>query len=306
MASPTLAAEAPRWRRAGAEVGTGRTKYLLVAPAIFILLLLGLFPFFYSIVVSFQKLSLLDQYTDFQGLINYARMLKDPRLWYAALHTLAFTVIALPLELVLGLFLAQHFLRERPGKRIFIALLIIPSVISPMVAGSMWKLMFDDRYGPINQLIGWVLGKHHTILWTATPEWAYPAIIICDIWEWTPFMFVILLAALANVDREQQDAAAIDGATAWQTFWKVTVPAIRPVVMIALLIRGIDLIRIFDIVWSLTRGGPGNVTETLTMYMYVRGFQEFETSYTGAMVVVLLILLGIVLTLALRRMEVQR
>ncbi|MBX6320350.1 MAG: sugar ABC transporter permease [Rhodospirillaceae bacterium] len=306
MAARALAAAGPPWRRSGAQAGTARTKYLLVGPAIFILLLLGLFPFFYSIVVSFQKLSLLDQYRDFQGFINYARMLKDPRLWYAALHTFAITAVALPLELALGLLLAQHFLRERPLKRLFIALLIIPSVISPMVAGSMWRLMFDDRYGPINQLIGWVLGRHHSILWTATPEWAYPAIVICDVWEWTPFMFVILLAALANVDREQQDAAAIDGATAWQTFWNVTVPAIRPVMMIALLIRGLDLIRIFDIVWQLTRGGPGNATETLTMYMYTRGFQEFETSYTGAMVVVLLILLSVALTLALRRMEIQR
>jgi multiple sugar transport system permease protein len=292
--------------RAAGVVGTGGFNYLLIAPAVFILLAFGLLPFLYSVIVSFQKLSLLDQYTDFQGLLNYRRLLQDQRLWNAVLHTAVITAVALPVQLLLGLLLAHHFLDERPFKRLFVALLIIPSVISPMVAGSMWRLMFDDRYGPINQMTGWVLGEHVSILWTIQAAWAYPAIIICDVWEWTPFMFIILLAALSNVDSEQLDAAAIDGANAWQMFRYVSLPAIWPVMMIALLIRGLDLIRLFDIVWQLTRGGPGNATETISIYMFVRGFQEFETSYTGAMVVVLLLLFTVVLVAALRRMEIAR
>lgn len=283
-----------------------RFKYLLIAPAVFVLLLMGLFPFLYAVVVSFQKLSLLDQYTSFQGLLNYQRLLGDTRLWNAVLHTAIITAVALPLQLGLGLLLAHHFLAERPLKRLFVALLIIPAVISPMVAGSMWRLMFDDRYGPINQIIGWIVGEHVSILWTIQAAWAYPAIIICDVWQWTPFMFIILLAALGNVDTEQLDAAALDGAGAWQTFRYVTLPAIWPVMMIALLIRALDLVRLFDIVWQLTRGGPGSATETISIYMYVRGFQEFETSYTGAMVVVLLVLLSAILIIALRRMEIAR
>jgi multiple sugar transport system permease protein len=307
MATRTAAvtAAAPVTRPFGA-VGAGGFKYLLIAPAVFILLAYGLFPFLYSVVVSFQKLSLLDQYTDFQGLLNYRRLLQDQRLWNAVLHTALITAVALPVQLLLGLLLAHHFLDERPMKRLFVALLIIPSVISPMVAGSMWRLMFDDRYGPINQMIGWVLGEHVSILWTIQAAWAYPAIIICDVWEWTPFMFIILLAALSNVDREQLDAAAIDGANTWQMFRYVSLPAIWPVMMIALLIRGLDLIRLFDIVWQLTRGGPGNATETISIYMFVRGFQEFETSYTGAMVVILILLFTVVLVAALRRMEIAR
>jgi multiple sugar transport system permease protein len=307
MATPAAAVTtvAPMARTTGA-VGTGSFKYLLIAPAVFILLAFGLFPFLYAVVVSFQKLSLLDQYTAFQGLLNYRRLFQDQRLWSAVLHTVAITAVALPLQLLLGLLLAHHFLHERPFKRLFVALLITPSVISPMVAGSMWRLMFDDRYGPINQMIGWVLGEHVSILWTIQAAWAYPAIIICDVWEWTPFMFIILLAALSNVDREQLDAAAIDGANAWQMFRYVSLPAIWPVMMIALLIRGLDLIRLFDIVWQLTRGGPGNATETISIYMFVRGFQEFETSYTGAMVVMLLLLFTATLVAALRRMEIAR
>ena len=305
----TRAAEAtatvPPVRQPGG-LGAGGFKYALIAPAVFILLAFGLFPFLYAVVVSFQKLSLLDQYTSFQGFLNYARLFQDQRLWNAVLHTLAITAVALPLQLVLGLLLAHHFLDERPFKRLFVALLIIPSVISPMVAGSMWRLMFDDRYGPINQIIGWIVGEHVSILWTIQAAWAYPAIIVCDVWEWTPFMFIILLAALSNVDSEQLDAASIDGANAWQSFRYVSLPAIWPVMMIALLIRGLDLIRLFDIVWQLTRGGPGSVTETISIYMFVRGFQEFETSYTGAMVVVLLVLFTVALVVALRRMEIAR
>jgi multiple sugar transport system permease protein len=306
MATRAAAVTTAPMARTGGAVGTGGFKYLLIVPAVFILLAFGLFPFLYSVVVSFQKLSLLDQYTDFQGLLNYRRLLQDQRLWNAVLHTAVITAVALPVQLLLGLLLAHHFLEERPMKRLFVALLIIPSVISPMVAGSMWRLMFDDRYGPINQMIGWVLGEHVSILWTIQAAWAYPAIIICDVWEWTPFMFIILLAALANVDREQLDAAAIDGANAWQMFRYVSLPAIWPVMMIALLIRGLDLIRLFDIVWQLTRGGPGNATETISIYMFVRGFQEFETSYTGAMVVVLILLFTALLVAALRRMEIAR
>jgi multiple sugar transport system permease protein len=307
MATPAAAVTtaAPTLRRGGA-IGAGGFKYLLIAPAVFVLLAFGLFPFLYSVVVSFQKLSLLDQYTSFQGFLNYQRLFHDQRLWDAVLHTLAITAVALPLQLVLGLLLAHHFLAERPLKRLFVALLIIPSVISPMVAGSMWRLMFDDRYGPINQMIGWVLGEHVSILWTIQAVWAYPAIIVCDVWEWTPFMFIILLAALSNVDSEQLDAAAIDGANAWQSFRYVSLPAIWPVMMIALLIRGLDLIRLFDIVWQLTRGGPGSATETISIYMFVRGFQEFETSYTGAMVVVLLVLFTVALVVSLKRIEIAR
>ncbi len=286
--------------------GDARLKYALAAPAIFILLLMGIFPLLYSVVVSFQRLTLSDQITEFQGALNYARLAADNRFWLALLHTAIITAVALPIQLVLGFLMAQHFLRERPFTRVFIALLVIPSVISPMVAGSMWRLMLDDRYGPVNQIIGWITGQRASLLWTLDTTLVYPAIIVCDVWQWTPFMFIILLAALSNVDREQLDAAAIDGASAWRAFLHVTLPSIWPVMAIALLIRGMDLIRIFDIVWQLTRGGPGNFTETVSIFAYIAGFQQFDTSYVGAVVVILVILLSAVLITALKRMEIAR
>ncbi|HMN85820.1 MAG TPA: sugar ABC transporter permease [Bauldia sp.] len=292
---------------ASGQAGDSRLfRYALIAPATFIMVLMSLAPFVYVLVVSFQNVSLSNPDTSFSGLVNYARVFSDTRLWSAVLHTLVITAVALPVELGLGLLLAFHFLDDRPLKRLFVALLIIPSVISPMVGGSMWRLMFDDRYGPINQVIGIIAGHRVSILWTIDVAWAYPAIIIADVWQWTPFMFIILMAALANVDREQLDAAEIDGASRWRTFREVTLPAIWPVMMIALLIRGLDLVRVFDIVWQLTRGGPGNATETVSIYAYVRGFQEFDTSYVAAVVVLLAILFSALLVAALKRMEITR
>ena len=286
--------------------GDRRFKYGVIAPAIFVLLMVGLFPVLYSAVVSFQNLTMLETDTSWYGFTHYERLFRDSRLWGSILHTAIITVIALPLELIFGLIMAQLFLEKMPGKQVFVALLHIPTIVSPIVAGSMWRLMFDVRFGPINQIIGWFTGEQVYILWTVTPEWVFPAIIIAEVWEWTPFMFLILLAALSNVNRDLVEAAEIDGASFWQTFFNISLPAIWPVMIIALIIRALDLVRPFDIVWQISRGGPGNVSETLSIYMYLRGFQQFDTSYTGTMVFLVVLLLSAIVIYALRKVEITR
>lgn len=281
-------------------------KKLLVAPSIFLLLLVGVFPLLYLIMVSFQGITMTENNTDFVGLQNYAYLAKDKRMWLALGHTMIFLVIALPIELLLGLAMAQLFLDKLPGRQIFIALLVLPVVISPIVAGATWSLMFDNRFGPINQIIGWIVGKEMVLLWTFNPHLVYPAILVAEIWQWTPFMFLLLLAALANVDKSQLEAAAIDGAGYWRTFRQIVLPSIWPVMAIALLIRALDLFRLFDIVWALTQGGPGTMTETISMFTYVQGFRQFETSYTAAVALLIIVLLSIVLMWALRRVELSR
>jgi multiple sugar transport system permease protein len=216
------------------------------------------------------------------------------------------TVIALPLELVLGLLMAQLFLERMPGRQIFVSLLVLPTVISPIVAGATWRLMFDNRYGPINQIIGWFAGEPMTILWTVNSNLVYPSIFICEVWQWTPFMFLILLAALSNVDKSLTEAAEIDGAGYWRTFFKIVLPSIWPVMAIAILIRGLDLVRIFDVIWALTQGGPGTMTESISVYTYVQGFQQFETSYTAAIAFLVIALLTVIVTWAIRRMGLAK
>jgi multiple sugar transport system permease protein len=281
-------------------------KYWLIAPAIFLLLLVGLFPLIYSLIISFQHLTMTENDTSFVGLRNYAHLFQDARLWQSLLHTAIITVIALPLELVFGMLMAQLFLEHMPGRQIFVSLLMLPTIISPIVAGATWRLLLDNRYGPVNQVIGWFVGHPMTLLWNVNPHLVYPAIIFCEIWQWTPFMFLILLAALSNVDKSLTEAAEIDGAGAWRIFWKIVLPAIWPVMAIALLIRGLDLVRIFDIIWSLTAGGPGTLTETISIYTYVQGFTQFESSYTAAIAFLVIVILTVIVTWAIRRMGLAK
>jgi multiple sugar transport system permease protein len=281
-------------------------KHLLVAPSIFVLLLLGIFPLVYLIVVSFQGITMMETDTAFVGARNFVHLLHDQRLWDALIHTLIFIAIALPVELILGLGMAQLFLDRLPGRQVFIALLVLPVVVSPIVSGATWSLMFDVRFGPITQILSWISGQDVALLWTINPTLVYPSIIIAEVWQWTPFMFLLLLAALANVDKSHLEAAAIDGASHWRIFFKIVLPAIWPVMAIAILIRGLDLFRLFDIVWALTRGGPGTMTETISIFTYVKGFQQFETSYTAAIALLIIVLLSIVVLAALRRVELAR
>lgn len=281
-------------------------KYLIVAPAILVLLLVGLFPLIYSLIVSFQGIGMIEQDTSFQGLLNYRALFHDARLWQSLAHTLIFTAVALPIELVLGLLLAHLFLERMPGRAVFIALLTLPTMISPIVSGATWRLLFDHHFGPINQIIAWFAGHQVPIIWIVNPNTVYPAILICEIWQWTPFMFLILLAALSNVDKSLLEAAELDGAPYLTVFRRIVLPAIWPVMSVALLIRGLDLMRLFDIVWALTRGGPGTMTETVSIYTYVQGFEQFEISYTAAIAFLVIILLTAVVMWLLKRMEIAR
>jgi multiple sugar transport system permease protein len=281
-------------------------RYGLVAPSIFVLLLIGIFPLVYLLMVSFQNITMTDMDTSFQGLLNYRLMIGDARMWQALLHTLIFTAAALPIELVLGLAMAQLFIDRIPGRQVFVALLVLPVVISPIVAGATWSLMFDNRFGPINQILGWIAGEPVTLLWTINPALVYPAILVAEVWQWTPFMFLLLLAALSGVDKSQLEAASIDGAGYWRTFFRVVLPAIWPVMAIAILIRALDLFRLFDVVWALTKGGPGTMTETISIFTYVKGFQQFDTSFTAAVALMIIVLLTILLTLALKRVQLTR
>jgi len=293
-------------RRRKANFAERHFDRLLVAPAITVLLLIGVFPLVYLLMVSFQQITMSEENRAFAGLLNYSRLFTDTRFWESVLHTLFIGAIALPLELLLGLAMAQLLLDKLPGRQVFVALLVLPTVISPIVSGATWALLFDNRFGPINQMIGWVVGHPVTILWTVKPDLVYPAILLCEVWQWTPFMFLLLLAALSNVDKSQLEAAAIDGAGFWRTFFRIVLPAIRPVLAIAILIRALDLFRVFDIIWALTKGGPGTMTETVSVFNYTQGFQQFETSYTAAASLVIVIILSVVIMVALRRMRIDR
>ncbi len=280
-------------------------RWLIIWPAILVLLLVGLFPVIYSLIVSFQKITRRVTDTSFHGFYNYERLLGDERFWDAVLNTATITMIALPLQLVFGLALARLFLDSFPGRQILIAVVLLPAVIAPFVSGAIWRLMFDNIFGSVNEILRLIMGDFDLIwLVNSDPVVVYSTILIAEVWQWTPFMFLILLAAWTNVDRSQIEAAEIDGASGWRTFRHIVLPAIRPVILVALTIRGLDLVRLFDVVWGLTRGGPGNMTETISIYAYVKGFEMFNISLTAAFTFTVIIALSLLMMILLKRVAI--
>lgn len=283
-----------------------RFGYIALSPAVALLLLVGAFPVIYNLVLSFQNQTMLDPDTSFSGWLNYQELLADDRFWEALGHTLLIAGVALPLQLVLGLAMAQLFAGRLPGKRIFVALLILPVVVSPIVAGAAWRLFLDTSFGPTNQIIGWFTAEPVELLWTLDPMLVYPTVIMVEVWQHTPFVFLLSLAAIMAVDRSMIEAAQIDGASAWTVFRRITLPTIAPVLSMVMLLRFVDIMRIFDMVLSLTGGGPGTRTETLSLYTYETGFQDFSLSYTGAIAFVTIFFMSVVLWFVLGRMESTR
>jgi multiple sugar transport system permease protein len=178
--------------------------------------------------------------------------------------------------------------------------MLLPVMVMPVVVGYTWRLLWDAQYGPINQLIGWVLGRPFQVTWLAQTSTALFALIITEIWQWTPFMFVIFYAGLTTLDPELFDAASIDGASGWRKLWDITIPLMRPIIIVAVLIRGLDALKAFDLIYTLTGGAPGTSTETISYYIYKTGYQFFRLGYGAAASFILLIALSILLTFLLK------
>ncbi len=281
--------------------GSGLSKYAMVAPSVVLIVSLTIFPVLYLLWISLLDWDLQRAGRAFVGLANYAGALQDRRMWEALAHTLVIMAVAVTAELVLGLGLAEVLAGSLPGKRVVIPLLILPVIMSPIVAGYGWRMLWDTQYGPINQLLGWLLGRPVTLVWLINSKTVYFSLIVTEVWQWTPFMFLALLAGLVAISPEIHEAAAIDGAGRWQSFWQITLPLIRPLMLVALLIRALDVFKIFDTVFSLTFGGPGTFTETITLYVYLLGFRNFRLGYTAAMAVLVLALVSLATTALLRR-----
>ncbi|MBI1879306.1 MAG: sugar ABC transporter permease, partial [Chloroflexi bacterium] len=216
-------------------------RYIFVLPCVAMILAIGLFPLLYSLGISFLDWDLQRPGRQFIFLKNYMSALSDERLWGALGHTLTILLIAIILELIIGLGLAQTLIGHLPGKRFVLPLLILPVVMAPLMVGYAWRMLWDTQYGPINQVLGWILQRPVELVWLANPSTVYPAIITTEVWQWTPFMFLVLLAGLTAINPELHEAATIDGASGWQVFRYITLPLIYPVMVLAVLFRALDI-----------------------------------------------------------------
>jgi multiple sugar transport system permease protein len=256
--------------------------YLLLAPSVVIVLAVLVYPLWDGLRASTQ-LYRYGRPVASVGLDNYWRLLSDPQFLNALWVTLRFVTFAVAFETVLGLALALFCLREFAGIRLFRTILIVPMVITPVVVAIVFRLIYASDVGMITTLSMALGGGRVEIL--GDPTKAFVGLVALDVWEWTPLMFLILLAGLQSLPQEPFEAARVDGAGPWRIFLDLTLPMLRPVLAIAIVLRAIDAFGTFDQVFVLTHGGPGEATKLVSIYGYDTSFKFQETGYAAAMFV---------------------
>ncbi|MGE5848699.1 MAG: carbohydrate ABC transporter permease [Candidatus Methylomirabilota bacterium] len=267
-------------------------------PAATVVFVLMVFPVFYTLYMSLHSwfASSLTA-PEFIGLQNFKRaFIQDERFRNAIWLTIFFTAVATALQVVLGVALALLLNRPFRGKGFFRSIFLLPMVATPVAIALVWMMMYNPTLGVMNYLVGLVgLGPYK---WVSDARLVIPALAVVDTWEWTPLITLITLAGLASLPIEPYESAVIDGATPVQMFWRITLPLLRPTIMVALLFRSIDCLKTFDIIYVMTAGGPGFASETLNVYTFQVGLFYFHIGYACSLLVILFALvLGVSLVL---------
>jgi multiple sugar transport system permease protein len=281
------------------RLGPRAVPYLLVAPAVIYLLGITLYPFIAAVENSLYEESVGQLF--YVGFENYARLFGDPAFWNSLVTTGTITAGALALEAGLGMGLAL-LIHKDPWVRTWRILFLTPMLFMPSAVAFMWKLLFFPGTSVINDLllsVGLIDGQ---IDWLGDAFNATVMLIVTDVWQWTPFLFVIFLAGMQATDVELEEAAQLDGARWYHIFWFITLPLMRPIITVALILRGIDLITMFTTVHVMTKGGPAGYTETVSYFIYRTAFKDFQQGYAASASVVVLILTLLIAAVAVQRL----
>ena len=279
-----------------------RFKWLLVAPAVLLILALSIYPLIFSLVVSFINYDFQVPGHAFVGLKNFSRVVFDPVARWSIVLTAMLSGISVAVEFLLGLAVALTMMRNFRGRGVIMSILIVPLFISPVIVGQTFTLLLQRPFGPTNYILSQILGHDVTISWLTESPWLYISLIVADVWQWTPFMFVILLAGLTAIPPNLYEAAELDGVNAWQAFWSITLPHLGPMILLAITFRLLDAIRLFDTIFMMTGGGPGTKTYTASYYLYTVGFTQFHLSQATAGSWIFLFFTALVVTFLVRRL----
>lgn len=272
-----------------------KPKHFFLLPALLTLAAIILFPLIFTVRVSFSSWDVYQAGLDYIGGRNYARLIEDTRFWESLLRLSGMSFITVTLQYVLGFALALAVWKKMPGGRVFRVLFLVPMMTTPVVMSVIWRTVFHESLGPANDLLSMVgIGP---VPWLSSATGAFISVVIVEVWQWTPFMFLLLLAGLVSLPREPYLAAAIDGASPTRTFWQVTFPLMAPISIGAIIIRLIEASKIMDTVYVMTSGGPGTATETPSYYIYIRGLRDFQVGYSAALSLAYLVLMIITLTI---------
>jgi multiple sugar transport system permease protein len=277
------------------------TKLLFIAPGIIYLAVIGLFPFFYSLYMSMTSLNLTrPRRSQFIGIDNYVNLLSDPLFQKAILNTGILAGTSITLEIVIGFAIAKLFyeIAHLPTVNWLRTFFILPMMVTPVITGLMFTYMLNPTLGIANYLLS--LAGLPGLAWFGSTQTALLSVIAVNVWQWTPFLMLIMLAGLMAIPREIHEAAALDGAAWYQVSWNIEIPSLWDVLLVGAIIRLIDNLRFFDVVYIATRGGPGDATEVISMFAYRQSFQFFNMGYGSAAAIVILFITLAVTTLAMR------
>ncbi len=266
--------------------------YIIFLPAVIVILFLTVYPIFDVFSLSFYKYNYLSDSKTFFGFKNFVRIFNDRTFQRSFTNTLIFSTLATFSETAIGIFLALLFYGYFKGKRVFMIMVIFPMMISTMVICAVWKTLYHYDIGLLNYLLkliglkpfGWLINQNVALL----------SIVLVDIWQWSPFAFIIIQAGLNSIPKEVFEAASIDGANYRKTLLYITFPILFSQIMLVVLLRTIDTFRIFGKVYALTQGGPGNATETLSYYVYREGFTYFNLGRASTASVYILLVIGVI------------
>jgi ABC-type sugar transport system permease subunit len=269
-----------------------RVGWLLTAPALATILFIALFPLAWTLWESLHEHDLRMPWLGrpFVGLGNYVTILHDARFWESLGHTALFTVISVTVELTLGLALALAMNRAFRGRGLVRAAVLVPWAIPTVVAALLWRFIFDSQAGIANVVLSNIGLLHHPLVWFVRASTAWIPVILADVWKTTPFVALLLLAGLQSIDQELYEAAATDGASAWWQLTRITIPLLKPAILVALIFRTLDAFRVFDLIYVMTGGGPGTSTEPVALYTFNALLQNLEFGYGAALSVIIFVI----------------
>lgn len=283
---PARGVGASRQRPLGAHLVSVADRNLPIIfplPALCLVVGLMLYPLVYTLILSTRRYDIGFRTYSVVGLTQYVTALTNQRFWDAFARTLYFTALSVIASIVLGMVMALILNREFRGARWARTAFLLPMVATPVASSLVWMMMFNPTLGVLNYLFH-LIGLPPS-LWVADPLLAIPSLVLVDVWHFAPFAMLILLAGLRSLPSEPFESAMIDGASRWQIFWRITVPLLMPMLIVVLIFRTIDALKVFDIIWVITAGGPGFSSETLYVYAYNQAFKYLDIGYGSAVIV---------------------